>query len=286
MDLDKLTEIITDEVTRYLQGSESEQSCDCPAPAVNGTSVQDGVSQTPPPAPTQPSPQHVKTNTPAFTHKILCLIHGEIEREMDFNTALSNWPMDGVGVEALITDKVDRGTLERKGVRILSSMAELGIRNENLKNYKAVIIPSLDRTLAAKIALGIADEEIIEVVFSALFYQGPVFGAQERLLPNSQTDHGNNLPGMANKIAEYRADLERMGLEIAPTKEILSRVIHSAKVATPGAREVITQLITLDDAKNLPGPVVRVARGGLVTSMARDLLSQRGIEIEIAELDR
>ncbi|HPO07767.1 MAG TPA: hypothetical protein PLZ55_03790 [bacterium] len=176
---------------------------------------------------------------------------------------------------------MDRKALENRGVRAISTLSELGLRNEKIKSYRAVIVPSLDRTLAAKIALGIADEDLIEIIFSALFYRVPVLAARERLLPNSQTAHGNNLPGMADKIAGYRADLERMGMAVVPMKEMLSRVVHSAKVAIPNSGEVIGHLITGEDAKDLPGPVIRVERGGLVTPTARELLAERGIEIEI-----
>ena len=285
MDVDRLTEIITEEVRQFLEESgeatEGESACECPRPAVNGPSVQDGGSTTPSSVPSSPS-QTSRTASPSGGQRVLCLIDGEIEQQIEFFAALQDWSRNGISVEALLTDSVDSVELEKRGVRILSSASQLGQRHENLKSYRAVLLPSLDREYAARIALGISCGDLGQVTFSALFYRVPVLAAQERLLTNSQTAHGNDLPGMADKISQYRSDLERMGVIIVAMKEMVSRVRYSARVATSGSGEVITHLITMEDAKNLPGPVIRVARGGLVTAMARELLTQRGIEIEIA----
>ncbi|MFH1742952.1 MAG: hypothetical protein ABIH23_28440 [bacterium] len=289
MDLDKITEVITEEVRRYLsqpvEGTGTEPACDCPLPAVSGSSVQDGVNAESGSVSITPS-QSPGNAARSSGQKVLCLIHGEIEQRLAFDAALGNWPSDGVAVEAMVGDDVSRAEFERRGVRLLSSASELGTRNENLKSYRAILLPSLDRTFAAKISLGISDEGLTQVVFSALAYRVPVLAAHERLLPNSQTAHGNNLPGMADKIAQYRGDLERMGIRVLAMKEMLSQVLHSARVATPDSGEVITHIITREDAGKLPGPVIRVARGGLVTAMARELLTQRGIQIEIVDSSR
>jgi hypothetical protein len=283
MDTDRLTEIITEEIRRFFEESEGaagdETVCECPRPATSGPSIQDGGG-----VKASEAPGHAPQAGSSFTGpKVLCLIHGEIEQKTEFLTALQDWSLNGITVEALISDPADRMELEKRGVRILSSASRLGERRENLKSYRAVLLPGLDRTFAAKTALGISDGELGEVTFSALFYRVPVLAAQDRLLTKSQTAHGSNLPGMADKIAQYRADLERMGVVIVPMKEMLSRVRYNARIATPGSGEVITHVITQEDARNLPGPVVRVARGGLVTAMARELLTQRGIEIQIVE---
>ena len=280
MDIDRLTEVITEEVRKYLaESGPSAPACACPSPAVSGGTVQDGGNRVSPPL--SVGDPFVQRPVPAVMQKVLCLIHGEMEEEREFFVALGRWTQDGISVESFIGHSVDRKALEKRGVRVITALSELGTRNEKIKSYRAVILPSLDRTLAAKVALGIADEDLIEIVFSALFYRVPVLAARERLLLDSQTTHGNNLPGMANKIAGYRADLERMGIAVVPMKEMLSRVVHSAKIAIPNSGEVIGHLITADDAKNLPGPVIRVERGGLVTPTARELLAARGIEIEI-----
>ncbi len=284
MDIDQLTKIITEEVQSYLantgDSAQDPDACACPAPAVSGGSIQNGGGS--PPQPVQNNPQvSTPSPPPPPAQRILCLINGEIEQATQFFASLGDWASDGIGAEALTCGCADTDSLQKRGVKILSSASELGDRNANLKSYRAVLLPALDPTLAAKTVMGIADDEIGKVLLSALFFKVPVFAAQERLLPNSQTVHGNNLPGMADRIAGYRSDLERMGVVIVPMKEMLSRVRYNAKVATPESGEVITHLITVEDARDLPGPTVRVARGGLVTTMARELLEQRGITIEI-----
>jgi len=282
MDVDRLTQIITEEVERYLENpgtpAEDEEACACPVPAVSGGSIQDGGS----PAP-QLAPGNLSTPSPPRTpaQRVLCLINGEIEQATQFLAAIGDWAADGVAADALTCGCADLDSLRKKGVRILKSISELGERNANLKSYRAVLIPALDPTLAAKTTMGIADDDIGKALFSALAFKVPVFAAQERLLPASQTVHGNNLPGMADRIAGYKSDLQRMGVIVVPMKELLSRVRYNTRVATPESGEVITHLITVEDARDLPGPTIRVARGGLVTTMARELLEQRGITIEI-----
>lgn len=279
MDAERLTQIITEEVRRFLEESgetgSDASACECPRPAVDGPSVQDGGNVKASPA--------SQASSAIGGQKVLCLIEGEIEQQNEFLAGLQDLSLNGVAVEAIVSDRVDRTQLEKRGVCILSSASQLGPGHENLKSYRAVLLPSLDRTFAAKTTLGISEGDQSEVTFSALFYRVPVLAAQERLAANSQTAHGNNLPGMADRISQYRADLERMGVVIVSTKEMISRARYNVRIATPGSGEVITHLITQEDVKNLPGPVVRVARGGLVTAMARELLTQRGIEIQIAE---
>ncbi len=277
MDVDRIASIIAQEIRRYLEESQPDSTCECPPPAVDGASVQDGPGRPDSRTAARPGP----LTTVSSGQKVLCLIQGEIERENEFWAGIQDLITSGTIVEALISVRADRTAAERRGVRVISNATELGNRYENLRSYRAILLPALDCTLAAKIALGISDDQLSEVTFAALSNRVPVLAAHERLLASSRISHTNNLPGLLDRIAQYRADLERMGILILPMKEMLDRARYTARVATPGSGEVITHLITVEDAKNLPGPVVRVARGGLITAMARDLLTQRGIKIEI-----
>ncbi len=289
IDIEQLVRIVTEEVIRHLSGTSvspeggTSSSCGCPIPAVATPQISvvnnamAAASAIPPPPPAIPR------------KRVLCLFCGSNEGVDTFVKTLEAWIGQGVGVDAVYSGSaktiLPMQRLESMGVRTISDCATLGRSFEELKNYDLILLPTLSRNHVAKMALGITDTLLLNLSYTALSYGLKTMGGVDGLTTGSCPVCANNLPGIPELLDEYQARVRRLGLQLYPMGRLVTMASHQilgvGPVAAAADTEVITTLITQHEAAQLPGPVVRVIRGGLVTPSARDVLSQRGIEVEI-----
>ena len=206
-----------------------------------------------------------------------------------FLSGIEAWIGQGVGVDGLYSESarailpVQR--LEAVGVRTVTDPSQFGKLFEELKNYDLILLPTLSRTYVAKMALGITDTLQLNLTYTALSYGLKVMGSTDGLLPSACPVCANNLPGIPEMLDEYQARVRRLGVQLFPMARLIpmgaNHILGVGPASAVPDSEVIDYLITQHEAVQLPGPVVRVTRGGLVTPLARDVLAQRGIEVEV-----
>ena len=217
------------------------------------------------------------------------------------------WPQAREGLRALAADGVTfRMACSRAAARI-HRRAELleicpseHIVQEDgeqsamrlLRGIRGVLVPVLTRKTAARVAMldfaGLIPNLILEALMKGL----PVVAARDAADP----DHpewgsvlgGEPHPGLAAALRENLRRLEALGVRLVAAAELeaAGRVMAGASgVAVPEAhppgapvvRGVITAAEILAAARE--GREIRLARGALVTPLARDVAAEHGVRL-------
>ncbi len=301
IDYETLVRIVTEEVMRYLQEQNAKpaatpaeaSACGCPLPAVNGGSTADPVASCPTPVVQPSGNEALAAIPPAIPAKpfkrVLCLFTGANEGFDVFLKTAEAWAAQGVALDGVYSESaksiLPMQRLSALGIREIADGSAFGHHFEGLKQYDMILLPTLSRTYVAKMALGITDNLVLNLAYTALAYGLKMMGSTDGLAPSACPVCANHLPGIPELLDEYQARIRRMGVQLFPMRRLVAMagtmILGVGTVAADTGTEVITQLITQHEAAQLPGPVVRVSRGGLVTPSAKDVLSQRGIEIEV-----
>lgn len=232
----------------------------------------------------QPAPQKPpKREGPAM----LLLFSGVREPWQPLAEAIQDWNQQGIHLDAVLCDDARRAVkpseLERMNVRLIDCASdEIDHLRDEMSPYSAVLLPAISRTCAAKLALGISDNPLLHLAMAGLAHKLPVIAGDEGLSPDACIRFANAVPGIQDVLDNYRNQLSTMGVQLLSTKEALKtayRVVMN-KEDSKGP-DLIVDLVTEEEAHKLQGPVVKAARGGLITPLAREILAKRGIEIVI-----
>ena len=153
-----------------------------------------------------------------------------------------------------------------------------------LRQFRFVIVPSLTRNTAAKLALGITDNATTYCLLSALGSGIPVIAGQDGIQANLEGDSCTtcalSLPGMQTILEGYRRVLESFGMRIVMAKDVgaeLQKVILDQDRPTG---PTVNGLLTAEEAGALNSQRIVVSSKTIITPLAWDILRQRGIEIE------
>jgi hypothetical protein len=146
----------------------------------------------------------------------------------------------------------------------------------------AIIVPILTRNSAAKVALGIPDTLVTNIIMQALISGKPVIAGR-----NSADPDLNDCPCIATPntpqplillAKNYLKILESYGVKLVDVSEIADLVIGGSdkdkgKIANQ-------KLITQETIAKLPqGAKINVAKGSIITPLAKDMAKERNIEI-------
>ena len=293
MDLSNLDRIVQEAVQQVVAQRELEQSVLLPASTTETVDPSAcrgpvcGISTPNPPAsntPTQTSPKSVPFSKPEGP-AILTLFSGAKEKWDVVSNAFVNWHQKGIHLDGIFSSNgkeiIGNAEIQRLGIRPVENPKDVWDLMYDLKRYSAVFLPSMSRNSAAKLALGITDNLYLNVTLAALAQHVPVYASDEGLLPTACIVCGNGVPGIQDVLKNYRNHLGTMGMRIASSEDTVSQISRIVLNITESGSNLISTLITESEAETIPGPVVKVSRGGLITPLAMDVLQRRGIEVVI-----
>lgn len=159
---------------------------------------------------------------------------------------------------------------------------ELGIMSsiEWLKQFQLVVLGSLERTSAAKLALGITDNLETKMVYSALGLGLPIVGNTESFHKADCALCAGENPVVEKMAKDYEDTLRKMGITFSPVEE-LNKVIENfwegpqAESSLPTLKGVVTT----EDVANWSKSEFWVGEGTILTPSAKDLLREKNVEI-------
>ncbi len=291
MDTNQLERIIQEEVQKVLAEQERNEGTLFPpnpnetldASACQGPTCVMPTGMNPVPAPA--IPPAVDDGGPA----ILCLFTGAREKWDVIGSAFQTWRSEGFRLDAVFSrgaqDVIPSDEITSLGLRQIDRPDELWTIMYEMNRYAAVFVPSISRTHAAKLALGITDTVILNLMLSALAQNTPTIASDDGLSPTACVVCGNNVPGIQEVLDKYQEQLRKMGMKLAPAEEAVKEVGRVVLNKAESGPDLITTLVTEEDAAAMQGPVVKAARGGLITPLALELLHKRGIEVVIVPQD-
>ncbi len=144
-----------------------------------------------------------------------------------------------------------------------------------------IIVPVLTRNSSAKIALGITDTLVTNIIMQAVISGKPVIAGR-----NSADPDINDCPCIATSntpmplislAKNYLKTLEYYGIRLVDVSDIADIIINGSDKG-----KVLDQkLITNETILKLPQGTnkINVVKGTIITPMAKDLARERGIEI-------
>ncbi|MBI1388037.1 MAG: hypothetical protein GC154_06275 [bacterium] len=196
------------------------------------------------------------------------------------------WREEGVTIEAIFSADAPGAFTEAElnglGIRLIKCKDEIQALRLDMSRYAAVYMPSVCRNHAAKLALAITDDHALKVNLAALAHKVPTIASTEGLAKDACIVFGNNVPGVQEVLDGYRNQLSKMGVKLLPAPDALKETHRAAtNKADSESPDLITYIITEEDADKLKGPVVKAVRGGLITPLAMEKLTRRGIEVVI-----
>lgn len=288
MDARALEQIIVEEIRKALASGPSssqpgENSYLDPGMIAEGCSPQGCRTRTD--APPAPKPKETDTLPAHEGPSALLLFSGVREPWLPLLEALSQWREEGISMDAILCADCHAypvANLQRAGVRVLSPLPPMVEQLATTDTpYSAIVIPSISRTCAAKTALGITDVPLLKMLYAGLARGIPTYASTEGMSPSACPSLGNGIPGVQDVLDQHRRQLGTMGIQLAPLPKTLEAAFTRIKNRADSDSNLIVDLITEEVAASLKGPVIKVARGGLVTPLARESLARRGIDIQI-----
>ncbi|MEW6236238.1 MAG: hypothetical protein AB1656_12705 [Candidatus Omnitrophota bacterium] len=285
MDSSTLERIITEEVNKIL--AERRRGDDALLPPDQNATLDSfacrGPSCSAPAA--SLAPMKKATPLPIDGPAILVLFTGAREKWDVLTAAFRIWREAGMRLDAIFSDSakyvIPIAEVEALGFRMIDQPAELSEIIYDMKRYVSVFIPSISRTHAAKLALGITDNVTLNLMLASLAQNVPTVASDDGLGATACLVCGNQVPGIQEILSKYREQLAVMGLKLRPAEEAVKEIGRIAINKAESGPDLITALVTEEDAIKLKGPVVKVARGGLITPLAMEYLTKQGIEIVI-----
>lgn len=172
------------------------------------------------------------------------------------------------------------------------------------QNYEGVIIPEIDLDNAGRAALGMRGTVMSEIIFAAIV-QGKfvLLGDDSPGLKRAdrRTLKRTSLPKPYMKLFDhYKQELMTYGVQFAP-RERLAEIAASHFRTAPSEREPEAALAPESATAVFPGRLVteewvrrntaeiagvkrvEIRKGALVSPLAKDLLKEKGIAVEIAD---
>lgn len=291
MDFQELERIVTEEVKKALTERQREEETSFPPDpnvTIDGFACRGPACSMPAPTVAQTVPSAklpVAVPLPSNGPAILMLFTGAREKWDVISAACQSWREQGIQLDAIFSSSahyvISQDEIAGLGIRTIDRPDEVRELLYDVSRYTAVFLPSISRTHAAKLALGITDTLTLNMTLSALAQKARVIASGDGLEPTACVVCGNQVPGIQDLLEKYRDQLAKMGLKLLPAEEAVKELFRSALNKAESGPELITTLVTEEDAAKLKGPVVKAARGGLITPLALELLNKRGIEVVI-----
>ncbi|MGI6455965.1 MAG: hypothetical protein ACOX5R_10165 [bacterium] len=299
MDYAQIERIVIEEVKKALAEMNREQASSLPPSqqeTLDPNACRSGACTIPTETPKEPkqnpTPQVQPKQNPVSSAPtrpagptILTIFSGAREQWDLLAKGFQNWRREGISLDAVFSSSasevISPQEIEQLGFRMIDRPAEIREIMHDMKRYTVLFLPSLSRTHAAKLALGITDNVTLNLSIAALAQKVPTYATTEGLSPTACMVCGNNVPGIQEVLDKYREQLARMGMKLCTTADAINEIHQVIFNKENSGPDLITTLITEEDAGKLKGPVVKVARGGLVTPLAWESFRMRGIEVVI-----
>jgi hypothetical protein len=154
-----------------------------------------------------------------------------------------------------------------------------------VQNQDVILIPTLSRTTAIKLASSITDTLVTDLLFTALVNKKPIIAARNGADPILANCPRCGTPDMAPAIIQnIHTELDKLsqyGIRLIPVDDLADETI-SILESTP-RKEPDKKIITEYDIKfavNHGDKKLRVRRGSIVTPLAQDTAKELGLEIE------
>lgn len=155
-----------------------------------------------------------------------------------------------------------------------------------VQNQDIILIPTLSRTTAIKLASSITDTLVTDLLFTALVNKKPIIAARNGADPVLANCPRCGTPDMAPAIIQnIHQELDKLiqyGIRLVPVDDLADETI-SILESTP-RKEPDKKIITEYDIKSAAkagDKKIRIRTGSLVTPLARDTAQELGIEIEV-----
>lgn len=253
MDMDRLRQLVEAEVRRVLAGG--------------------SVSETSAPAPRL---LVLFTGTSVAIDTALTQLQALLEQGYRLSVALCPMAEELVGIQlSQMTDQIE-----------MLSGEPIAKASLLLDAYEAVVIPTLSRTAAAKLALGIADNFVLTLAMQALLSGKRVVAARNGADPDV-TDHPSvgtaRTPEPLIQLArDYLQTLEAFGVQLIDVSQ-LSEQLSPDKTEQYTSADPGKTLITESVIANLSPQVQElvVPNPAIITPLARDLAREKGISLRL-----
>ncbi len=150
-----------------------------------------------------------------------------------------------------------------------------------VQSADAIVVPVLTRNSAAKVALGICDTLVTNIIMHALIAGKPVIAARNSADPEGQDciciGTHKTPPTLIQIAKDYLKKLESYGVKLVDASEIAQYFIRS--------KDIKRELVTYDTIKELSQDIkqIEVKRGSIITPLAKDLAKERNIEIILVD---
>ncbi|MBN2326800.1 MAG: hypothetical protein JXR73_06575, partial [Candidatus Omnitrophica bacterium] len=248
MDLQELERIVTEEVKKALGEREREEETSYPpdpnvtldAGACSGPSCTMPTASDAMPAASNP-PLSAPIPAPATASSagapssdgpaILLLFTGAREKWDVLSDAFRAWREQGVQLDAMFSSSsqyvISPDEISSLGIRSIDRPEEVRHLIYDLSRYMFVFLPSISRTHAAKLALGITDSLPLNMTLSALAQKKKVYASNDGLEPTACVACGNQVPGIQEILDNYRDQLSKMGVKLLPAEKAVE-VMSSA----------------------------------------------------------
>jgi hypothetical protein len=154
-----------------------------------------------------------------------------------------------------------------------------------LEKVDAVAAPVLSRVSANKIAIGVADTLPTAVILEALLAGLPVVLATNACQPKSRLSSSTvrpAAPALIRTLQERLTALQSFGAELVDVGEIGAAINRRLvpPTATPQVAPLVKRVITNADVLAVgKGNELRVARGSVITPLARETAKSAGISV-------
>lgn len=254
----------------------------CRGPVCSVRPSEEGGSSTISPVTSKPMVSAPEKTGPA----ILLLFSCAREGWGILSSAFKQWREEGMSLDAVVAqsacDLYDTDELASLGITFIDQPKKIRSLMMDMSEYAGILCPSMSRNFASKLALGITDNAVLNLALTALAQKMPVFCSTDGMAPTGCVACGNNVPGIQELLRNYQRQLEKMGMKLYPAQDVVEKFYQTVTNKVESRDEkIITHLITAEEAGKLPGPVVKVIRGGLVTPLALEILKSKGIEVMI-----
>jgi hypothetical protein len=160
-----------------------------------------------------------------------------------------------------------------------SSISSLKLVQES----DALVVPILTRNSTVKVALGITDTLVTNIIMQALISGKPIIAARNSADPDPANcpciATPDTPPALIKLAKDYLQKLESYGMKLVDVTEIADVVIGRLSESKSGILE--QKLITPDIIADLHQGTkqITVAKGSIITPLARDFAKDRGIQI-------
>jgi len=154
---------------------------------------------------------------------------------------------------------------------------------ELVQESDALVVPILTRNSSAKLALGITDTLVTNIIMQALISGKPIIAARNSADPDPANcpciATPDTPPALIKLAKDYLKKLESYGMKLVDVNELANAVNNELNKSSNDILE--QKLITQDTIEKLPQGTkqITVAKGSIITPLARDFAKDHGIQI-------